>query len=158
MRRLARARILIRRATIADVYKVAARMRPADAAEATVLGKDPRQMLRRSFRASILARTLVLDGQPAAIGGIGGDMLTDTGTLWLLTSDAVERAPLAFVRAARRELAAALKLRGRLEGYVTADYAKAIRFLLALGFTLDAPVPVGRKGALFRRFWIEAAP
>lgn len=151
----AKARLVVRRATISDVYAVARRLRPGDRAEIDAFGKDPRVVLRQSFRGSLICRTLLLDGAPAAIGGIAADILSDVGELWLMTTDLVERAPLAFVRAAQAELAAARKMRRRLEGTVLSDYAQAVRLLALLGFTLDAPAPLGRKGVLFRRFWIE---
>ncbi len=150
------ARTLIRPATIADVYAVARRLRVEDAAEATALGKDPRRALRIAFRASLLPPKLfVVDGEPAAIFGLAGDILSDVGEPWLLTTAAVERAPVSFVRGARLELAVMLEHKPRLENYVVADYAKAIRLLEVLGFNIDPPAPIGPKRALFRRFWIE---
>lgn len=131
-------------------------MRAGDRAEATVLGKDPRRALRQSFRAALICRTVEVDGEVAAIGGLGGDILSDAGTLWLLTTDLIERVPVSFVREARRQVAEMQGLRPRLEGYVAADYRGALRLLEVLGFTLDAPVPIGPARALFRRFWMEA--
>ncbi len=88
--------------------------------------------------------------------GVCGPMLSDTGQPWLLTSPAIERVKVSFLRIAREELAAMLAVRRRLENYVAADYGRAIRLLEALGFTVEAPKPMGLKsGALFRKFWIE---
>ncbi len=131
-------------------------MRAADAAEASVLGKDPRRALRQSFRMARICRAMEIDGEVAAIGGLGGDLLADAGSLWLITTAAVERAPLAFVRALRREVVGMLAHCRRLEGYVAADYHAAVRMLELLGFTLATPSHIGSHRALFRRFWIEA--
>jgi len=88
--------------------------------------------------------------------GMGGDILSDIGEPWLMTSVAVERAPVRFLREARTEVAGMLAVRRRLENYVAADYGRAIRLLEALGFTIEPPQPVGPKLAQFRKFWIEA--
>lgn len=154
---MATSQILIRPAVIADVYAIAAHMRAADAAEATVLGKDPRRALRTSFRSSLTpCKVALIDGKPAAIWGLGGDVISEQGAPWLVTTPAVERVPVSFLRIGRAELVLMLEVKPRLENYVAADYAKAVRFLQVLGFNLDAPVPLGPKRALFQRFWIEA--
>lgn len=113
-------------------------------------------MLRQSFRGSLYCRTLEVDGEPAAIGGLAGDILSDQGSLWLMTTSTIERVPVSFLRELRRELAAALAYKPRLEGCVAAGYTAAIRLLEALGFALDTPVPTRPKQALFRRFHIDA--
>lgn len=115
-------------------------------------------MLRASFRGSLMPpRAAAIDGEVAAMWGLGGDILSDTGEPWLMTAPPVERAPVSFLRVARAELAAMLAIKPRLENYVAADYRKAVRLLEKLGFALEAPQPIGPKRALFRKFWIERA-
>lgn len=151
-------------ATIAHVYALAAAMRAADAAEAIALGQRPKQLLRASFRMSRYARTaFVAKGRSrpssneewgiAAMWGLYGNILSDTGMPWLVTTAAIERLPVTFVREGRAEVAAMLTLVAQLENHVDAGYTGAVRFLEVLGFTLDAPAPHGVRGALFRRFW-----
>ncbi len=145
-----------RRATIADVYALALNLRAGDRAEIQVMGRDPRRALRFAYRVSLMPpRVATVDGQVAAMWGLGGDLISDVGEPWLLTGHAADRVPFAFVRIAKAELAAMLAVKPRLENYVAADYAKAVRLLEGLGFHLDAPAPIGPRGALFRRFWIE---
>ena len=148
--------LLIRPATIADVYAVAANLRPADAAEALAVGKDPRRALRASFRTSLTpAKVLLIDGRHAALWGLGGDILSDVGIPWLLTTPAIERVPMYFTHQAALERDAMLAIKPRLENFVAADYLAAVRFAALLGFAVDPPFPVGPGRVLFRRFWTE---
>lgn len=153
--------ILIRPALIADVYALASCLRPGDRAEIDAIGKDPRVVLRASFRSSLTPpRAILVDGEIAAICGLGGDILSDMGAPWLMTAHAAERvSPRVFLSIARAELAAMLAVKPQLENWVDARYGKAVRLLEVLGFAVDAePVPVGPKRAMFRRFHIERTP
>ena len=151
--------ILIRPAAIADVYALAERLRDGDRAEILAIGKDPRRVLRASFRSSLTPpKVAYVDNDIAAMWGLGGDILSDIGAPWLMTAPAIERIPVAFLKIAQAELAAMRARKARLENWVLADYHKAVRFLGVLGFSLDEPVPVGPKRAMFRRFWMERPP
>ena len=150
------ASVAVRPAIITDVYALAATLRDGDRAEIQAMGRDPRRALRFAYRASLMPpRVATVDGQVAAMWGLGGDLISDVGEPWLLTGHAADRVPFAFVRIAKAELAAMLAVKPRLDNYVAADYAKAVRLLEGLGFRIDPPAPIGPKGALFRRFWIE---
>jgi hypothetical protein len=152
-----RTRIVIRRATITDVDAVIARLHPSDAAEAAMVVKDLRRALRWAFAASLIPpKAALVDGDLAALWGLCRLAFPNTGEPWLMTGRAAGRVPLAFARIARRELAAMLAVKPRLESCVAADNTKALRLLAALGFHSDEPVTIGPKRALFRRFWIEA--
>lgn len=156
-RGLLAAGIVIRPAAIGDVYALARRLRVGDRAEIEAVGKEPRRVLRMSFRASLMRPQVALvDGEIAAMWGLGGNILSDTGAPWLMTGIAAERVPVSFLRIARRELAAMLAIKPRLENFVAAEYGRAVRLLEVLGFSIEAAEPVGPKRAPFRRFWIEA--
>jgi hypothetical protein len=131
-------------------------MRAGDRAEAAALGRDPRQALRLSFRASLTPpRVAEIDGEPAAMWGLGGMILSDVGAPWLVTTALVERVPVAFVKIARAELALMLALKPRLENVVMAKYTGACRLLEVLGFRLGPAEAVGRARTLFRAFTLE---
>jgi hypothetical protein len=55
--------------------------------------------------------------------------LSDLGVPWLLTSSAVERLPVSFVKVARAELVLMRANRRRLESFVASDYPQAIKLL-----------------------------
>lgn len=140
---------------VGDVYRLAARMREEDRLEAVGLGGDPTRLLRESYRSAILRRTAFVDGEIAAMWGLGGVMLSDEGAPWLVTTPAIEKIPVFFVKRARVEVAEMLRLRSTLLNVVLASYDRACRFLHVVGFALDDPKPMGPNGVLYRRFWIS---
>jgi hypothetical protein len=140
---------------IADVYRLAAHLREGDRLEISGLDLDPTAIIRASYRSAILRRTAFVDGELAAMWGLGGVALSDDGTPWLMTTKAVERIPVSFVRIARDEVRQMLALRRHLENVVLASYRSACRFLEVLGFALDEPVALGPQGLAYRRFWID---
>lgn len=142
-------------ATPAHLLALRDRLRAEDRAEITCAGWTPRRALWRSYRGSVIRRTVLIDGMVAAIGGCGGSVLAGVGNPWLLTAPEFERLPVAMVREGRAEIAKMLGLFPRLENMVAAEYRRACRFLEVLGFVLEAPVPVGPSAARFRRFWME---
>jgi hypothetical protein len=151
-------RVEIVDAQVEHVYALVDQLRKKDEIEILRSGIKPRRALYRAFRNSLMCRTAFVDGEIAAMWGIGVAFrpglspLSDLGTPWLHTSVAIERIPLFFVRRAKAELAAMFALKRRLESWVDADYAAAIRFLRLLGFTVEKPAPIGANGALFCRF------
>lgn len=140
---------------IEDVYRLASSLRPEDRAEITGLALEPRAIVRASFRGAIMRRTAFVDGEIAAMWGLGGPMLGDEGTPWLLTTAAVERVPVIFIKVARAQVAEMLTHRAYLSNYVAASYRGACRLLETLGFTLEAPQPLGINAVPFRRFWMK---
>lgn len=131
------------------------RLRAEDAREVACTGVTAAAALWTSYRASVLRRAVIVDGAVAAVWGCGGSAMGHLGQPWLLTAPEIERIPVTLVREGRREVAAMTAIYPRLENYVAAEYARACRFLELLGFELDAAVPIGLNGALFRRFWMD---
>lgn len=152
--RLAAKRYQIVPSNISHVHRLAAILRSDDRHEIEAAGVDPRRAIRDSYRNAMMRHTAIVDDEVAAMWGLGGAFISDVGQPWLLTSAAIERVPVAMVRVGREQVAAMLTLRPRLENHVAASYARACRFLVALGFTLDKPEPFGPRGELFHRFWI----
>lgn len=149
---VAASRVAVLPSTVADVYALAANLRPEDSAEVDAMGVDVRTALRRNFRHAILRKTYWVDGEIAAMSGLCGEMLADIGRPYLLTAPAAERVPIAFIKHAKSAVAEMLHHRLRLEGYVAANYTRACRMLEMVGFTLGKPESFGPRGALFRSF------
>ncbi len=141
-------------AEIGHVYRLAKNLRDLDRREFTCAGLDPRRALRKAFRDSIIARTGFVDGEIAAMFGVGGTIMGGEGRIWLLTTPAVERVPVTFVREARRELDRLLPLFPVLHGVVQTSYHQAVAFLILLGFSLGEAFRLGPDGALFQRFFM----
>lgn len=142
-------------ATPAHIMALKERLRDDDRAELQCAGTTAAKALWRSYRASIVRRTVIVDEVVAAVGGCGGSVLAGIGEPWLLTAPEIERIPVSFVKEGRAEVAKLLGLFPRLENIVVARYARACRFLTVLGFQLDEARPMGPQGAMFRRFWME---
>lgn len=138
-----------------DIAVMAGQLREHDAAEVWlshgVSGYDALLysvgVSRRCFAATVGGYRLALFGVAPAD--------RDTGSVWLLGSDAINLCPRAFARASKRFLPELVAGFRRVENHVWAEYKQAIRWLEWLGFTLDPPLPWGVSGALFRRAWLE---
>jgi hypothetical protein len=143
---------------IAHIRELGDTLRDQDRSEILNLGFGVKKALWRAYRNSIMCKTALVADKAAAIWGLGIGLragvspLSDLGVPWLHTSAAIESVPVSFVRVAKAELAAMLKLRPRLESFVAADYAQAIKFLRILGFAVEKPEAVGLNGALYCRF------
>lgn len=118
------------------IRPLALNLRYADIAEIHEAGFSPVRAIAGSFRRSLYRRTAFVNGHIAAMWGVGG-VLT-IGEAWLLTTPAIEKAPFAFVREGRREVANMLRLFYRLQLAVHCDYVQAIRLATLWGF-----VPMG---------------
>ena len=129
---------------------VGERLREGDRAELQLMGMAGPAAALESLRGSVAASTMLIDGEPAAVLGLGVvDLVGGIGCPWLLTTAAVERCRVAFARSMRELLAQALRITPRLENVVDARYTRAIALAHWLGFHVDAP----RAG--LRRFWME---
>lgn len=146
------ARVHIVPSQVDHVYALVANLRDADRLEMTGLDLDPRAVIRTSYRNGIMRRTAFVDGKIAAMWGLGGVMLSDEGSPWLMTTPMVERVPVSFLRVARAQVAEMLSRRQRLSNVVQASYTGACRLLEHLGFTLSDPEPLGPHAVPFRRF------
>lgn len=127
-----------------------------DREEMEAQGKGVRAVLRASIKGSLWCRTYLVDGEVAAMMGLGGVAMDDLGRPWLLTSSAIEKPlPRVVVIEAMRAVQLMLDLKPRLENYVLASYEKACRLLGILGFSLDEPRPFGPRQVPFRRFYLS---
>lgn len=143
-------RITIVPATIDHVYALARNLRAADAAESESVGVAPAKAIRLSYKTSIIRDTIFVDGELAAMFGMGGTF-GGTGEPWLMTAAPVERVPKSLVYVGRYQVTRMLRICPRLENHVAASYTGALRLVAILGFTVDQPKPIGKKGALFCR-------
>ena len=130
-------------------------LRTEDAMEVQAAGVAPRKALWRSYRQATFARTAFIDDEIGAIWGVGGCALGGIGRPWLLTAPPVEHAKLAFVREGRYAVGEMLITFNELRGFVDGRYARALRFLSALGFELSEEFPFGPHNVPFRRYSIR---
>lgn len=135
------------------VRYIAAHMREADKQEVWLAtGCPPGLVLPRAVGISREVWTAVVDGVPAAIYGYS---LTPTGEgiPWMLGTDEVPRHQRALV-ARGREIVRYIDTQCRCQvNLVHAENTRAIRWLKALGYSLEAPVKHGPFEALFIPFY-----
>lgn len=130
-------------------------LRPEDEKEITCLGLCVKKVLWRTFKASIFSKTALIEGKVAAIWGVGGNALGNVGKPWLLTSPISKTVPIAFAFIYRNQVRDMLKIFPVLENWVHNDYTESVRLLKIIGFQLDEPEPIGKNGALFRRYYMQ---
>lgn len=140
-------------AQFSDISKLCGSLRYDDWAEITCFGISPFKAIKGSFKTSHFRRSVFVENEIAAMWGLSGVMLSGSGEPWLLTSKAIEKIPVSFVKEGRKEINKMLTVCRRLEGLTSNSYSRAHRFLEVLGFTLDDPFEV--KKVMVRRFWME---
>jgi hypothetical protein len=144
-------------ATPAHAAALAPRLRPADELECRALGMAPYEALRTSIARGLWAEAYLVDGEVAAIVGLGlSSFLGGHGVPWLLTSAIVECHRKTFLRCSRDTLARMMAEVPLLVNWVHAENVQAIRWLRWLGFDVAAePVALPPHGAPFHRFQME---
>lgn len=134
---------------------LAPRLRAADRAEVlAALGLPPEVALPISLRASSVAVTAMVGGEPVAIFGVcPANLLAGEGLVWMLGSDAVVRQGRALLREAPQWLALIGDGYRLLRNHVDARNTRAVRWLRRMGFSLAPAVPFGVAGLPFHPFW-----
>lgn len=141
-------------ATIPDhIGELKSNLRAEDAEEILRFGLTIQKALWQSYRQSLVCKTAFIDGEIAAVWGIGGRFLGTTGIPWLMTTSIVKKiSPLRFTRLYQEEVIKMLKIFKRLESYVDSEYSSAIRLLDIVGFTIEDPQKIGN--GMYSKFWI----
>jgi hypothetical protein len=156
---MSRPAVEIRPVEPGDIEYLAENLRAQDRAEARACGLDVEQGLRDSIAQARFARTALINGRLAAIGGCGvlagSTVLAPIGVPWLVGTDVLTRHPCVLQREARRYIAAMLEAYPHLMNVVHADNRTAVRWLRRLGFTVHPAQPL-HTGALFHVFEMRA--
>jgi GNAT superfamily N-acetyltransferase len=137
------------------IVPVAANLCAADMAELDAAGiEDAKAMLLDAVPHCCWAKEARWNDQSVAIFGVRPLEGRDVGVPWMLTTKHMEAAERAAVAMAAMRAVRQMRIEfPRLMNLVHAQNARAIRFIQALGFTVD-DAPLGRGGA-FRRFHWE---
>lgn len=144
-------------ATSAHIRELSNTLRDADRREMEAFGFPSCKALWRSYKGSFLRKTALVDGEVAAIWGVGGVPMGLEGNPWLMTSVACERvSPLRFARIYQQQVQEMLRIFPRLVNWVDSEYDKAMRLLDIIGFTLHAPEPLGKYGHKYCKFEMGA--
>ena len=135
------------------VLFIASRLRQRDCDEIwTAVGTDPHTALEESINYSSIHRTILLDGEPAAIFGAAPSNEDNCGVAWLLGTDAIDTHARAFWLASKAGLGLLFTWFARLFNYVDARNQPSLRWLKRLGASVAAPVPFGIEARPFHYF------
>lgn len=135
---------------------IAPLMRKADADECYATSfRNPREALEFSLAASTLAWTVLKDGEPVCMFGVGAQSLFDfTGHPWMLGTDAVDSFGREFLRQNKEYVVRMMEAHPFLVNYVDCRNKKSIKWLKWLGFIFDNPASYGTMGLPFHRFYM----
>lgn len=132
-------------------------MRKADVDEvAAARGVTPFEAMALSLRKSARAWTIIADGVPIAMFGVGDvNILAGIGSPWMLGTDELPRHSTIFLRNCAYWVGQLLEGYSVLRNCVDDRNKLSIRWLRWLGFEVGDPVPF--KGQLFRMFEMRAS-
>src|SRR5262245_39976516 len=103
------------------------RLRERDRLEIVGMGVSVEDGLRVTWARSVMTQSVFVGEELAAVGGIGGALLSGVGEPWMLSTPTMERIPGFMLREGRRQVAGWLRIFSRLENYVDAGYAQSCR-------------------------------
>jgi hypothetical protein len=138
------------------VGRIAAHVREQDREELQELyGQTPQEVLEYSFRVSRGAWTGLVDGVPVCMFGVV-ELSREVGRPWMIGTQELDRHAVTFLRRCRGHVEAMKRRYGRLENYVDARSAMAVRWLRWLGFEMKEKVRAGEGAIPCYRFQWEA--
>jgi len=112
--------------------------------------------LERSVKLSDRTATILIDGTPVAIFGVGkATSLSDTGVPWMITTDEAAKHAKTILPYGPIMLERMKQGSKKLVNLVHVDNKKSIRWLKALGFTFGEPQKLGWRGAEYMYFELE---
>ncbi|MBL4860744.1 MAG: hypothetical protein JKX96_11240 [Acinetobacter sp.] len=148
----------IRSATEEDAEYLSTRLKPMDIREIdAVTGRGAIVVLKSGVIGSENCRVGTVDGVPLCVYGVRKmSHLSDTGIVWLLSTDEIDKHVMKFGRECGKELKKMMGNLRMIENYCHVENRKTIVWLRWLGFKFDKPSPYGRRQDMFRRFYMEA--
>ena len=128
-------------------------MRPDDYIELSRAERFPvAETISHAITDSTLARTLLIDGEPAAIWGfVRWGIMTGSGSPWLVTGRQLEKRRRLLLIGGRIFLDEIKQHCPHLVVMVDREHHRALRWLKWLGFELQGPFPHGPYGKKFVR-------
>lgn len=143
--------------TLARMERISQRLRWQDRLEVLYSdGKTAEEAVMESWQRAQICRCIAADdGTAVGVCGVTG---TD---IWLLATDELlehRGDRLQFIREGRRWVDSLFRDHGYrlLENWALASNVTTLRWLFAMGFTIDTPAPKGRSCMLFCHFWRTA--
>lgn|GEM_PF-1829748 len=132
-------------------------LRREELGEIAAIVLRPRRAVLHMIRCSLYCRALFLDGEIAALGGLVASLMGAEARAWLLTTAAVERRPLAFLRFMQTQIDCALAHYRSVSACGPEDAERVLRFWRLLGARIGEPQALGRHGERLCAIVWEAA-
>lgn len=141
-------------ATIEQALSMMGRIRQADLLEHdAAVGGSIEDSLRTGLNISTQTWAGEVDGKVICICGVAPvQAMPESGAVWLISADEIERAPAQFLRLSRQVLKKMLGLYPHLFNFADARNVKALRWLQWLGFSIHEPIPFGVQQLPFHLF------
>lgn len=139
------------------VKAIADDMRQADIDEVWASSRHtPIEAMISSWKMSDSSVIVTVNDEPCVmIGLVIRDILSGSGVPWLLGTDNALKYKRHFITQVPAIIDEMLAICPKLYNYVHADNKVSIRWLKRIGFTIEAPLPIGYDGALFHKFYLE---
>lgn len=144
----------VRIADIKDVFLLAPKVKESDKIEVwRSHHRSPEAALMEGFTNSSLCFTVECNESPIAMFGINPQsILGNNATIWLLSSDELEKIQKAFLRHSRRFINLMLSEYALLNNFVDVENRQTIKWLKWCGANLGPVVPYGAEKAPFQYF------
>lgn len=130
-----------------DLYLVLPHIRQAELDEAKALGEDPLRSLQQAIYAGDTV-TLELNNEVCGLAGIVP--CGSVSTPWAVFTDAIEKAPLSFMRDCKRWIN---RYDAPMVNVVDERNKQVQKWLKALGFKLGEPFEFGVNKEPFLPYW-----
>lgn len=132
-------------ARLSHARSIARRLRKADLDEVVASSKkSPFEALKFSMEKSAEAWTMIVNGRPEVMFGVGDlNILAGVGAPWLLGTDAFERHYVAILRGSVKWTRQLFSRYSVLRNFVDARNSASLRYLRWLGFRILEPVMIG---------------
>lgn len=135
--------------TPSHIRSLGENLRDSDIERARKLGIPAHRALWRSYRESLICKTIFINDHVAAIWGCVGSPLGQTGKPWMIMSPATDKYPMRVAFRYRKELRDMLTYFSKLEDWVDVSNHKALKLLHILGFKFGEIAPAGKDGTMF---------
>ena len=100
-------------------------------------GVDPHRRICECFEMSPYCKAWLIDGRLAALGGVEGPIMADSGFVWLVIAQMATKYPIAIIKTARRYLEELMTIKKELLTTVISGDTPALNLAMLLDFHLD---------------------
>lgn len=112
---------------------------------------EPLEALRKSVEISTKKWTISIDDEVIAVFGVA--LRGSTGLPWLLASDELRKIKRSFLAGCAPYIRSMSEGCDVLTNYVWVQNKVSLKWLKCMGFSFEPPVPYGKSGEQFIRFF-----